>query len=175
MLAIYRQLLRLYPPAYRQQFADEMLAVFLDIRADIAKKRFFAQTVCVVREILGLIGGACGEHLRCFLGPDSGFPLRGRSFVMRNGFRFPNNTAVLMVLILCGVEVAIKKGEEKAMSLPHVNPGVEPLHLVHSALLPPVVLLLIVFYAAGLVGWTILFALRRSGVHRLAELSGEQK
>jgi len=175
MLAIYRQLLRLYPPAFRQQFADEMLAVFADIRADIVKKRFFAQTICVVREILGLIGGACGEHLRCLLGPDSGFPLRGRSFLMRNGFRFPKTTAVLMVLILCGVAVAIKKGEEIAMSLPHVNPGVEPIQSVYSTLLPPVVLLLIVFYAAGLVGWTILFALRRSGVHRLAQLSGEQK
>jgi hypothetical protein len=30
------------------------------------------------------------------------------------------------------------------------------------------------FYAAGLVGWVILFTLRRSGVHRLAEMSGER-
>jgi hypothetical protein len=31
------------------------------------------------------------------------------------------------------------------------------------------------FYAAGLIGWAILFALRRSGVHRLDETSGEPK
>jgi hypothetical protein len=31
------------------------------------------------------------------------------------------------------------------------------------------------FYAAGLIGWAILFALRRSGVHRLAGMSTEQK
>jgi len=34
---------------------------------------------------------------------------------------------------------------------------------------------LIVFYAAGFAGWAILFALRRSGVHRLAQMSEEVK
>lgn len=175
MLTLYRRLLRLYPAAHRLQFGEEMLAVFVDARADVAKKKLLAQTVFVMREILGLIGGACGEHLRCVLGPDSGFPLSERSFVMRNGFRFPKTTAVLMILILCGVVVAIKKGEEIAMSLPHVNPPVGPIQPVHSTLFAPFVVLSIVFYGLGLAGWAILFALRRSGVHRLADMSGEQK
>jgi hypothetical protein len=29
------------------------------------------------------------------------------------------------------------------------------------------------FYAAGMIGWAILFAMRRSGVHRLEETSAK--
>lgn len=94
---------------------------------------------------------------------------------MRNGFRFPKATAGLMIIILAGVMVAIKRGEEIANSLPHVNPPVGPIQPSHSALLPPIVVVSIFFYVAGLVGWAILFVLRRSGVHRLADMSGEQK
>lgn len=175
MLTVYRQLLRLYPAAHRQQFGEEMLAVFVDVRADIEKKKFFAQTAFVVREILGLVAGACGEHMRCMLGPDSGFPLSTRSFAMRNGFRFPKTTAVLMILILCGVVIAIKRGEDIAMSLSHVNPSIVPVQPAHSTMLTGLAFFSIFFYSAGLVGWAILFALRRSGVHRLAQMSGEQK
>jgi hypothetical protein len=175
MLTIYRQLLRLYPAAHRQQFADEMLAVFVDVRADMAKKKFLAQTIFVMRELLGMVGGACSEHVRCLLGPDSGFPLPTRSLMIRNGFRFPKTTAVLMSLIFCGVVLAIKRGEEIATSLPHVNPPIVPIQPVHSMLLPSIAFFVIFFVAAGLLGWAILFALHRSGVHRLAQTSGEQK
>jgi hypothetical protein len=175
MLTVYRQLLRLYPAAHRQQFGEEMLAVFVDVRADMARKTFFAQTIFVMREILGLVGGACGEHLRGLVGPDSRFPLPTRSFMMRNGFRFPKTTAVLMTLILGGVVLAIKRGEEIAMSLPHVNPSIVPIQPAHSTMLTGLAFFSIFFYSAGLVGWAILFALRRSGVHRLAQMSGGEK
>ena len=180
MLTVYRQLLRLYPAAHRQQFGEEMLKVFVELRAGIAQKRFFTRAMFCLREILGLIGGACGEHMRCLLGPDSElplttFPLRTRSFLMRNGFRFPKTTAVLMTLILCGVVLAIKRGEEIAISLSHVNPAIVPIQPAHSTMLTGLAFFSIFFYSAGLVGWAILFALRRSGVHRLAQMSGEQK
>jgi hypothetical protein len=45
----------------------------------------------------------------------------------------------------------------------------------HLTFFPMVALLLVIFYAAGLVGWAILFALHRSGVHRLADMTTEQK
>ncbi len=175
MLTFYRHLLRLYPATHREQFGEEMLAVFLEARSEHAKSNCFARIVFSLREIVGLIRGACQEHLHDALGPDleSSFPTR--SLVMRNGFRFPKTTAVLMTLILGGVMVAIKRGEEIAASLPHVNPSVGPIQPVHSTLLPPIVLMSIAFYAAGLVGWVILFALRRSGVHRLAQMSEEGK
>lgn len=95
---------------------------------------------------------------------------------MRNGFRFPKTTIVFMALILGGVLTAIKKGLDIATSVPNVNPPL-PIHIqpVHSILSGGMPLFFAFFYAAGLIGWAILFALRRSGVHRLADVSGEQK
>lgn len=180
MLAIYRRLLRLYPAAHRRQFGEEMLAVFVEVGADTAKKRFLAQTNFVAREVFGLVVSALGEHVHGVLGRDSRFPfqtfpLPTRSFVMRNGFRFPKTTALLMTLIFCGVVLAIKRGEEIANSLPLVNPPIVPIQPVHSMLLPSIAFFVIFFFAAGLLGWAFLFALRRSGVHRLAQMSGEHK
>jgi len=175
MLMFYRQLLHLYPATHRQQFGEEMLAVFLEARSDHAKRNCWARIIFSLREIVGLMRGACQEHVHDALGPDLEFSIPTRSFVMRNGFRFPKTTAVLMTLILAGVIVAIQRGEEIATSLPHVNPPIGPIQPVHSTLWPPIVLVLIVFYAAGFAGWAILFALRRSGVHRLAQMSEEVK
>ena len=94
---------------------------------------------------------------------------------MRTQLRFPKTTAVLMTIILAGVVMAIKKGEAIVASLPHVNPTIGPIQPVHSTLLPGVVVGLVFFYAAGLIGWAILFAMRRSGVHRLADTAAETK
>lgn len=95
---------------------------------------------------------------------------------MRNGFRFPKTTIVFMTLILAGVLTAIKQGRDIASSVPNVNPPL-PVHIqpVHSILLGGMPLFFAFFYAAGLIGWAILFAMRRSGVHRLADMSGEHK
>ena len=93
---------------------------------------------------------------------------------MQDGFRFPKSTAILMTIILAGVVVAIRKGEAIAASLPNVSQPIRPIHSVPSYLLPGVIAGFIFFYAAGLTGWAILLALRRSGIHRLADLS-EQK
>ncbi|HEV2399440.1 MAG TPA: hypothetical protein VGS27_21015 [Candidatus Sulfotelmatobacter sp.] len=175
MLTIYRQLLRLYPASYRQEFAEEMLAVFQDARSDNVNKKLLVRTIFQIREIAGLVGGALEERLRVAIGPDFAFSFPPRSFIMRNGFRFPKSTAVLMALILGGVVLAIKRGEDIAASLPHVNPQTGPIQPVHSTLLPPIVQFVLFFYAAGLVGWAILFALKKSGVHRLAQMPGGQK
>ena len=93
---------------------------------------------------------------------------------MRNEFRFPKATAVLMAIILAGVMAAIKMGEAIVASVPHVSEPVGTIHPVHSVLLGGVLVMLAMFYAAGLIGWGILFAMRRSGVHRL-EASAESK
>jgi hypothetical protein len=175
MLTIYQRLLCLYPETHRQQFAEEMRAVFEDARADIRDKGALARAVFCLREIAGLLNGAMGEHLRAFIGTDPGFSFGQRRLTMRNGFRFPKSTAVLMTIILLGVILAIRKGEAIAYSLPHVNPQIPPIQPVHSGLLSGISLMFMFFYAAGLVGWAILFALRRSGVHRLDEMSGERK
>ena len=89
---------------------------------------------------------------------------------MQSQFRFPKTTAVLMTIILAGVLVAIKRGEAIEASLANVSAS----HL-QTNMLPGVAMGLAAFYAAGLIGWSILFALRRSGVHRLDQVSSEQK
>jgi len=55
------------------------------------------------------------------------------------------------------------------------NPPLVPMEAAHLTFFPMVALLLVIFYAAGLVGWAILFALHRSGVRRLADMTAEQK
>jgi hypothetical protein len=175
MLTVYRRLLGLYPETHRQQFGEEMMAVFEDVRADIRDKGALARAAFCVREIAGLLNGAMGEQMRAFIGTDAGFSFGTRRFTMRNGFRFPKSTAVLMTIILLGVVLAIRKGEAIAYSPPHVDPQLPPIHPVPSDLLSGIPFFFMFFYAAGLIGWAILFALRRSGVHRLAEMSGERK
>ena len=93
---------------------------------------------------------------------------------MRNEFRFPKATALLMAIILAGVLVAIQKGESIEASLPHVSPPIGPIQSVHSTLLSGVILWWLLFVAMGMVGWAILFAMRRSGVHRLAGTSTDR-
>ncbi len=172
MATVYQRLLQLYPASYREHFGEEMLDVFQAARADVQTKSLTAQVVFCAREFVGLVRGAAGEHLHILSKAEPGnWHWR---FTMRNGFRFPKSTAVLMTIILAGVVMAIKRGQEIAVSLPRVNPQVAPIQSP-SSLLSPIVSWVLFFYAAGLIGWLILYAMRRSGVHRLDELAGQQK
>ena len=169
-LSLYRYALRLYPAFHRDQFREEMIAVFRELQAETAAKGMLARSRFCVRETAGVLAGALREHWRA-LGPEDvwlWFPTR--RFTMRTEFRFPKATAVLMAIILGGVMLAIQKGENISASLRGaVNPPIGPIHPTHSVLLGGVVLGFLFFYAAGLIGWAILFAMRRSGVHRLDE------
>jgi len=93
---------------------------------------------------------------------------------MNTQFRFPKTTAVLMLIILAGVVWAIGKGQAIEVSYSVASPATGPTQPVES-LLPGIAVGLALFYAAGLLGWSILFALRRSGVHRLDRISSNQK
>ena len=175
MNGFYRRLLSFYPAQHRQEFGREMLAVFQDVSADIEKEGFFVRGVFFAREFSGLLSGAILEHLHAFGVCDISVLGSTRRFNMRNGFRFPKSTAVLMTIILLGVIVAIRKGEAIANSLPHVNPQIGPIQAGHSTLLPPIAIFFAFFYALGLIGWVIVHALRKSGVYRLDEISGPAK
>lgn len=176
MLTLCRSLLRLYPAQYREQFGDEMFAVLLDVRAEAPNRTLVARGKFYLREIAGLMSGALREHMRILTDAHVELSLSTGRCDMRNGFRFPKSTIVFMTLILGGVLTAIKKGEDIATSVPQDIGPVGPIHIhsVHPILLGGMPIFFAVFYAAGLIGWAILFALRRSGVHRLADLS-EQK
>jgi len=171
MLGLYRSLLHLYPAAHRRQFGSEMCSVFSDLEADAAAKGPAALAMFRLRELSGLLSAALWEHVR-FPGSDRpwlSLPLR--RFTMQREFRFPKSTAVLMALILAAIVWAIEKGKAIQASLPNVNPQIGPIQPMHQTFLPSVALMVLFFYAAGILGWAVLYALRRSGVHRLDAMS----
>jgi hypothetical protein len=170
MLALYQSLLRLYPRPYRQQFAEEMIAVFRDVDADTRRKGTTATAKLYLREIGGLFRGAIAEHARRILGNNIPFPLSSRRFTMRPGFRFPKTTAFLMTVILAGVVLAIQKADAIRASVADVNPPVVTIQPTHQTFLPTFALMFLMVYIAGAVGWVVLYALRRSGVHRLSDM-----
>lgn len=174
-LKLYRNALRLYPKFHRQQFGEEMLAVFSDLQREAAALGILARSRFCLREAAGLAAGALREHGRVLGGGYFGQLLSNRRLSMRNEFRFPKTTAVLMTIILGGVVLAIEKGEAIEHSGPYPSPVVGPIHSVHSTLLSGAFIGLASFYAAGLLGWALLFALHRSGVHRLDETSAEPR
>ncbi|HWY22922.1 MAG TPA: hypothetical protein VNX26_16970 [Candidatus Acidoferrum sp.] len=90
---------------------------------------------------------------------------------MRSEFRFPKSTALLMIVILAGVVLAIQRADAIRASVPDVNPPVVAIQPTHLTFLPTMALMFLVVYIAGAVGWVVLFALRRSGVHRLSQVS----
>lgn len=175
MVSIYESLLRLYPAEHRRQFGDEMLAVFLEARAEARDMKLISRVRFGLREIAGLMSGALLEHLHNLVGVDARLSFSTRRFAMRNGFRFPKTTAVLMIVSLAGIALAIERGRAIQVSFSNGHPPVVPLEAARFTFFPTLLLLLVMFYAVGLVGWAILFALRRSGVHRLADISGLSK
>src|SRR5271155_3569874 len=169
MLRLYQRLLHLYPSAYRQQFGEEMIAVFREVDADAQKKGSFVTAKLYLREIGGLFRGAIAEHARRILGSNTPFPFSSRRFTMRPGFRFPKTTAFLMTVILAGVVLAIQRADAIRASVRDVNPPVVTIQPAHETFLPTFALMFLGVYLAGALGWVALFALRRSGVHRLSE------
>ena len=170
MLQLYKCLLWLYPTSHRREYAEEMTAVFHEAQTEIKKKGVVTRGLFWLREIRGLLRGALGEHVRSVAGSHSWVLFPTRRFAMHTEFRFPKATPVLMTLILAGTELAIEKAQAISASLPHVNPHVGPIQPEHLTFLPPVLLMFAVAYAVGLMGWAILFMLKRSGVHRLSGL-----
>lgn len=159
MLSVYRCLLYLYPPDYRSEFGDEMIGVFSEAESEakvgLGRGGFF------LREIAGLLNGALQERLRALTGSYSSITFSSRRFTMRPGFRFPKSTAVLMSVILAGVILAIEKAQSIVRSAAESD-------------YPDLVGGLVAIFAAAcvlaVVAWAALFALRRSGVHRLSQI-----
>jgi len=170
MFSLYRCLLRLYPSPHRREYGEEMTAVFCEVRTAMEKKGAVTRGIFWLREIRGLVHGAFAEHVRSWAGSHSWALLPTRRFTMHSEFRFPKATPILMALILAGTVLAIEKAQAISASLPHINPPVGPIQPERLTFLPPVLLMFAVAYAAGLIGWMILFALKRSGMHRLSQV-----
>ena len=85
---------------------------------------------------------------------------------MRSEFRFPKATVGLMLVILAAVMFTIEKA--KAIS---AHPPVGHIHPSQITILPMLLVAMIGAIGAGIIGWAILFALRRSGLQQLSEIN----
>ena len=91
---------------------------------------------------------------------------------MRPEFRFPKATPILMAVILAGVILTIEKATAIQNSLPDTYlQQLPPIQPEHFTFFPAMAVIFLSAYAAAVIGWAVLFALRRSGVHRLSEMS----
>ena len=166
MRTVYDWLLRLYPEGHRRRFGEEMAFVFEQAETERANEGSGRLASFYLREIAGVLGGAWQERIQEF---------SERRAAMRTQFRFPKTTPILMTIILAGVVLAIRKGEAIQASLPDVNPAIGPIHPAQHGFLSDIGIWLLCFYAAGSIGWVILFALRRSGSHRLDTMDSGQR
>jgi hypothetical protein len=161
MLTLYRCLQYLYPANFRREYSDEMASVFRQARGVSQAGNLLARISFYIREIGGLLLGALRERLRGIFGFNQLIPFR--RFNMRLEFRFPRSTVFLMVLIFAGVVLTISKAS-----------GIELKYGSSSAVWPSLVLTLATVVSLALASavliWGILFALQRTGVHRLADL-----
>jgi hypothetical protein len=170
MLSLYRCLLRLYPAAYRDEYGEEMSSVFSEEHCETSSKGSLPRAAFLLREFAGLLHGALQERLQGITGSHLLFP--ARRFTMRSEFRFPKATPILMTIILAGVILTIEKATAIEESLPHAYPQqLPPIQPEHFTFFPAMAVIFLSAYAAAVIGWAVLFALRRSGVHRLSEMA----
>ena len=171
MLSVFRSLLRLYPAAYREEFAEEILAVLSEVFVDRQTDNSFVRALYFLRESAGLLSGALQQHFRSLFvsfGP-SIFP--SRRLIMRSEFRFPKATVVLMSVILAAILFAMDQAKAIQSAMSSVTPPVVgPIRSADFSLFLPLLLALGAACVAGALGWAILFALRRSGIHRLSQV-----
>lgn len=179
MLALYRSLLLLYPTAYRCEYGDEMMEVLSEVQAVNRNRSALARILSGWHEAGGLLHGALREQLRSITGsqgnkmfsPIFSPMFLSRRFTMRSEFRFPKATVALMTIILAAVTFTIEKAKAISASVPHANPPVGLIQPAQITIVPTLLVVLLSALAAGVLGWGILFALRRSGVHHLAEMN----
>jgi hypothetical protein len=174
MLLLYRSLLRLYPAAYRRELGDEMLSVLDEIQQNAHGKSVWARFALPVRESVGLLYGALLEHYRAATGSHPAALFPPRRFTMRSEFRFPKATPVLMTLILLAILMAIDKARSIEFSGPYPSPTVGPIKEADFTVVAPLVIVIVGAAVAGLIGWAVVFALRRSGTHRLSDVNPSQ-
>ena len=162
MIRLYRWLLYLYPSPYRREYADEMVSVFREAQADVDARNLAAGISFRIREGWGLLAGAAREHFRMLCGN-----CRLVSYTrcdMRPEFRFPRSTVFLMSIIFAGVVLAMEKADKIQVKYGAGAGSIWPS-------LPWFLGLTFLLTCALVVGvWGILFALKRTGAHRLADL-----
>jgi hypothetical protein len=158
---LYRRLLYIYPAGYRCEFAEEMCGVFRQREADVHSEPAARRIAFCLREFSGLFSGALRERIRIICGSYEYIPIT--RFNMRPEFRFPRSTVCLMSLILAAVVLAITKA-----TTIEVKHGVSAMETVWPSMLLFLVVVMGFVCSAVAIVWGILFAMRRTGMHRLS-------
>jgi hypothetical protein len=172
MRSLFRSLLYFYPAGYRAEYGEEMTAVFLEAHAVAAKRGVKTRAIFGARELGGLLRGALREHLRSVMGSYGIALFSTRRLSMHSEFRFPKATVSLMVIILVGILLTIDKAKSIAASISYSRPNVGPIHAAQQLmLLPTLLIILTAACVVGVIAWGILFALQRSGLHRLSDVN----
>jgi hypothetical protein len=162
MLSFYRWLLYLYPSLYRREYADEMISVFRDAQAEVSAGSFGERISFRARESGGLLAGALQQHIRIISGSYQFISFT--RFDMRSEFLFPRSTVFLMSIIFVGVILAMEKANTIQVKYGAGSGSIWPS-------LPWFLGLTLLFTCAIVVViWGVLFALGRTGVHRLANI-----
>jgi hypothetical protein len=169
MLSLYGSLLRLYPAAHRREFAEEMMHVLKQRQRAANLLGPLSRITCFSQETSGLLRGAFKEHARQMISPGP-LSFSPRSFTMRSEFRFPKATALLMAVILLVVIMAIEKAKAISDSVRHTNTAIGPIQPAHLTIVPTLLIALAGVCVIAALSWLLLFALHRSGMHRLAQL-----
>ncbi len=158
MLRFMVLLLRLYPRQWQGKFSTEMSDVLRQVCDDARSQGVLSQCRLWIKESAGLLRGAVQERFWSPLG-DRWFPVANWRLAMRSEFRYPRATAPIMTLIFVAIMLVIYKAGT-------VQPQAE--YSTGYVLIFAVALLVVA--AVGGLGWLVLHWLRRSGVHRLAEV-----
>ncbi len=165
MVSLYRWLLYLYPAAYRCEYGEEMIGVYCEAKEERDNATALRRVAFFLREIAGLLRGALQERWWSMVGSDFSTQFATGRITMRPGFRFPKSAPLLMTIILAGIGLALEKARAIEAA---VDGHAEP------SLLKGVAIIFAAAMAAAALVWSVLFLLRRSGAHRLAEIAAQR-
>jgi hypothetical protein len=170
MIAAYRFLLRLYPPLHREQFADEMLAIFTEAEADAQCEGIPERLRFYLREALGVAGGIVRERLR-YIVPCRQEGLKiGGPMILESGCRFPRSATAVMALVLMIVVGMIVKIQGVSHLRGTIHGQLPPqlwLWPSHYGLISGIVVVFLLAWIVGAAVWTVAYAMRRTAAQQL--------
>jgi len=173
MTALYRWLLKLYPPAHRYKFADEMLDVFVEAEAEVRCASIRSRASFYFREFSGLVSGTLREQFCAgdFCEPrDSKI---GGIMIRQTRCRFPRSSIIMMGFVLVIVLGMIAKiqgvshyyGRVISGELPH-----QPLQWPsYYGLISGIAVVFLLAWIAGLAVWAVAYAMRRTAAQQLGD------
>jgi len=171
--ALYRCLLKLYPPAHRYKFADEMLDVFVEAEAEARCASIRERAALYFREVLGLVSSALREQF-CSADFWAAKDLKTGGIMIRQfRCRFPRSAIVMMTFVLVIVLGMIAKIQGVSHFYGKLVTGdLSPKAWTwpsYYGLISGIAVVFLLAWAAGISVWAIAYAMRRTAAQHLAD------